>query len=204
MRDSILNFSLYQLGWFGCVLGAAAGLPEAGAALGWMLVLLHLALARSRGVEAALVAAASGLGLLLASFEQYRGLLDYAGRSASDWAPLWVVALWAQLGTTLRGSLSWLQSDARRAGLFGLLGGPLAFLAGERLGAVGWTSPRWVVAIWLAASWGLAVWALAHLARRLGRDRAAGYRMPFGRSEGRSSRCQIGAESGSERKARMP
>jgi hypothetical protein len=87
-----------------------------------------------------------------------------------------VLALWMQLGTTLRGCLAWLGDRPIRATLFGLVGGPLAFLGGERLGAATWGEPRWATALALAVAWGAATPLLFALADRLGRGRPAGYR----------------------------
>ena len=50
--------------------------------------------------------------------------------------PLWLLAMRAQFATTFRFSLRTVITRPIRAALFGAAGGPIAFLAGERLGAV--------------------------------------------------------------------
>jgi len=176
-RDRWINFALYQAGWLACVGGAARGAGDAGALLALALVGGHLLLARSRGPETLLVLACGAGGLLLDSAQATAGRIAFAGAAWPGVAPLWVVALWLQLGTTLRGCLAWLQGRPLLAALLGAAGGPLAFSAGERLGAAVWGEPRWLTAVSLAAVWGCAFPALVSLAARVGRNRPAGYRL---------------------------
>jgi hypothetical protein len=87
-----------------------------------------------------------------------------------------VVALWVQLGTTLRGCLAWLAPRPRLAALLGAVGGPLAFAGGERLGAAVWGEPRAATAAALAIAWATALPLLFRIARRLGDGHPTGYR----------------------------
>lgn len=54
------------------------------------------------------------------------------------WAlgPLWLMALWLSFATTIRHSLGWLTGRPVLQVLLGLVGGPLAYLGGESLGAL--------------------------------------------------------------------
>ncbi|MEO8274981.1 MAG: DUF2878 domain-containing protein [Thermoanaerobaculia bacterium] len=179
-----MNFALYEAGWFACVLGAARGFAFAGAAAALVLILLHFVLARSRRVELEIALFAGLCGLILDSIQGLTGRLHFAGTLPapaslpflSALAPLWVVVLWAQLGTSLRFSLRWLSERYLLAALFGMVGGPLAFLGGERLGAATWGSPRWATALTIAAVWGSATPLLVLFADRRGRGLASGYR----------------------------
>ncbi len=181
VNDRLGNLLLYQSGWFVCVLGAAWNQPDLGAGLGLALVVVHLLLSRAPMAELRLVSFAAALGWLLVSVEQANGWLSYAGAERQPWAPVWAMTLWAQFGMALRGCLGWLRKSPVLASLFGALGGPLAFLGGERLGAVMWGPARLETAAWLAASWALVVPALSALARRWGQQAPEGYRWPWGR-----------------------
>lgn len=65
------------------------------------------------------------------------GLFRYgSGNFLAGLAPYWILALWAQFATTLNLSLAWLKDRALLAATFGAVGGPLAFWAGQRLGAL--------------------------------------------------------------------
>jgi Protein of unknown function (DUF2878) len=172
----LLNYGAYQLGWLVAILGAAAGVGTAGASLAFALTAGHVVLARDRRGEAVLVLAALACGVVVESWQMasgtYRVLADAA---PGAWPPLWLLALWAQFATTFRFSLRRIMTNPRAALLFGALGGPIAFLAGERLGAVVLQVPLGPGLARLVAAWALALAALAWGARRLAAP-AAGYR----------------------------
>jgi len=90
---------------------------------------------------------------------------------------MWLLVMWAQFGSTLRFSFRWLSAHWFKAGAFGALGGPLAYLGGARLEAVHIGEPVALSLLGLAALWALAVPGLAILARAgLGRPGAGTYR----------------------------
>jgi hypothetical protein len=180
-KERILNLALYEAGWFACVLGAARGHGGAGAALAGCLLLIHLALTSDRSSEVKIAALCGALGFVLDSAQALTGRLSFTGpffASNSALAPVWVVMLWLQLGTTLRYSLAWLSHRYLLAAAFGAAGGPVAFLAGERLGAATWGEPRWLTGLSLAVVWGLATPLLVFVADRIGAGRPSGYRWP--------------------------
>ena len=51
-------------------------------------------------------------------------------------APYWIVAMWALFATTVNLSLRWLKGRLWLALILGAIGGPLAYFAGYRFGAV--------------------------------------------------------------------
>jgi len=71
--------------------------------------------------------------------------------------PPWLLALWAQLATTFRFSLRHVFARAAVAVPFGAVGGPIAFLAGERLGAVTLVPPLTAGLIRLSICWAVAL-----------------------------------------------
>lgn len=89
--------------------------------------------------------------------------------------PVWLPLMWAQFATTLHYSLGWLRASRLRAALFGALGGPLAFFAGHRLGAVQFAQPLWLTLLTLSVLWGIAVPLIARWARRQGDEANAGH-----------------------------
>lgn len=178
----LLNYAAYQLGWLAAILGAAAGYGTAGACLGFALTAAHVLLARDRRGELLLVVAALVCGVAVESWQiasgTYRVLADAA---PGGLPPLWLLALWAQFATTFRFSLRRIMTDPRAALVFGAVGGPVAFLAGERLGAVVLQVPLGPGLARLVMAWALALAALAVGARRLAAP-AGGYRSLSGRS----------------------
>jgi hypothetical protein len=167
-RSSLLNALLYQVGWFACVLGAAAGWGSLGASLAIALAVVHLWLAESPGKEWPLMLAATGVGIVVESIHAALGVLEFQGYEVGTIAPLWIVVLWLQFATTLHFSLGWLSQRYRLAFVFGLIGGPLAFLGGERLGAATLGEPRMLSIGIIGLVWALAMPILVRFADRLG------------------------------------
>lgn len=163
---AILNYAAYQIGWVAAVGGAAAGYGRAGGTLALLLTAGHVVLARHRRAELTLVASAAVTGALVETWQisagTYAALADLSPGGAP---PLWLLALWAQFATTFRMSLAVVMRRPGRAAVFGAVGGPVAFLAGERIGAAVLSPPLASTLLGLAAAWCLALVALAGLVR---------------------------------------
>jgi hypothetical protein len=133
----VINVVLYQLGWFACVLGAAHGLPWIGPLAAAAIIAWHLARAARARPELALVACAVLLGALFDTLLVQSGWVHFsAGALIAGTAPCWMMALWAIFATTLNVSLRSLRAHPVLALILGALGGPLAYFAGARLGAI--------------------------------------------------------------------
>ena len=156
----LVNIALFQLGWFACVLGAANGYAREGALAAALIVALHIARAAQPTREAMLALAAALLGLA------FESALVWAGWVRVEDGIYWLVALWALFATTLNESLRMLQTRPWIAALFGAVGGPLAYYAGARMGALDLVQPAAMLAA-LALGWAVATPALLSLARRL-------------------------------------
>jgi hypothetical protein len=133
----VLNILLFQLGWCACVLGAARGLAWAGALTALMIVAWHVARADAPRRELQLVIFVAVLGALFETLLVQSGWIRFgAGVLIEGAATYWMVALWALFATTLNVSLRSLRSRAWIAALLGAIGGPMAYYAGARLGAL--------------------------------------------------------------------
>lgn len=162
-----VNFFLFQAGWFACVLGAARGFPWHGALVALLIAAFIVFRSQRPRDELALVAAAAVAGFAFDSALALTGWVDFEGAvPAPLLAPVWMVALWALFATTLNVSLRWLREWPVLGMLFGAVGGPVAYYAGERLGALQFTAPLPGLAA-VAAGWALATPILFTLARRL-------------------------------------
>lgn len=158
---TFFNFAQAQAGWLVCVLSAAADRPWIGIAAALVLICVHLALNAERRTEVLLVLSAGCVGAATDTLLAQLGFLRFEGGIA----PLWMIALWMLFATTLRSSLAWLRAHFAIAAVAGALGGPAAYAAGVRLGALeihaAWTS---YVAIGIA--WALALPTLLFFAHR--------------------------------------
>jgi hypothetical protein len=161
-----VNFVAFQAGWFACVLGAAYGSPWLGPVVVGCILALHLAKARRPLPELWLVLAAMAVGLVLDSLLMATGWLRYSvGLLLPGLAPYWIVAMWALFATTLNVSMVWMKGQPALTVLMGAIGGPLSYLAGERLGAIELTAPAQALAT-LALAWAVAMPLLMRLAKR--------------------------------------
>ena len=181
LKSSLANAALYQIGWFACVIGAAWDRGTAGALLAVSLAGLHLVLAERPDREWPLMLLAAGLGLAIETVHLSLGVLEYRGHVPGTLAPLWIVALWLQFATVFHFCLSWLSRRYWLAAVTGLLGGPLAFVAGERLGAATFGEPRLLALVIVGLAWAWVLPLLVWLADRLGG--VGRYRLPYVRQE---------------------
>ncbi len=174
-----LNFALYYAGWFACILGPAWGYPWTGTAIAVALIACHLALARRRRDEIELMVWAMALGTVLDTVQIALGALRFPVGSVVAWLPPpWLIVLWAQFAATFHFSMGWLKGRPWTAAAFGAVGGPLAFLAGRRLGVVEFHPETWPSLLSLAVVWALALPLLLHLAaRQEGPDGVGQYRL---------------------------
>lgn len=162
----LINFLAFQFGWFACVLGAANGKPWLGPIAVLLAVLLHLWLTGRPRRELQLLISAMGLGLVLDSILVASGWVSYPNGSwLPGFAPYWIIAMWALFATTLNVSMKWMQGRPALAVLMGAVGGPLSYLAGQKLGAMSFNDSVLALAA-LAVAWSLAMPLLVGLAAR--------------------------------------
>ena len=137
MTSKIINFIFFQLVWFVCILGAAINQTHAAVAASLIVILFHLYLTKDKKTELKIVLIASIIGFLFDGFLLKNEMVLYANHGWSySITPLWIIVLWMGFAITLNSSLSWLKKKLNLSILFGAIGGPLAYLAGEKLGAV--------------------------------------------------------------------
>ena len=162
----VLNLLLYQAGWAACVLGAARGAPWLGVAAAVAIVSLHLANAREPRREARLIAGAVAAGAAFETLLVQAHLLRYPnGVLIEGTAPLWMLALWAMFATTLNVSLRSLRGRPWLAAILGAVGAPLAYYAGERMGALQLGDKYFALGM-IAVGWAWATPLLLAAARR--------------------------------------
>lgn len=170
---AIVNFALFQLAWFACVLGAAQGHPWVGPLVVALVAGYHLLRAPQAGPELALLGAAAGLGLVFDSVLVATGWLAYpSGQWHPLLAPYWIVAMWVAFATTLNLSLDWLKGRPALTIAFGAVGGPMAYLAGAALGGVSFVD-QVPALVMLAVGWALITPLLVALSARLNGCRPA-------------------------------
>jgi hypothetical protein len=137
MIGKILSFIFFQFSWFAAVLGGAHNLDFVGACPALALFAFHLTSNYRRWVSScATILAIVVLGIVIEVLLLKSGAITYRGSTASaSFPPLWILALWLAFATLPDGALSWLSGRTGFQVIFGALGGPLSYIAGEKLGA---------------------------------------------------------------------
>jgi hypothetical protein len=180
----LINFVLYQIGWFAIVVGVANGQPWLGTGVGLAAIGIHLSLAHGWVRHLSLVFASGAVGLTLDSLQLSLGVFRFPSGMIVPWlAPPWEVVLWMQFATLLPFCLRWLSGRYLLGSVLGFVGGPLAFFAGERLGAVAFLSPQLPHYAVLGAVWALAFPLLLWLSDTLVTRRGLGAQYRFTPSE---------------------
>ena len=133
----ILNFAAAQLGWLGSVVGGAQQMPWIGPLAAVIALTIHFYFAKRPVNEFILIMSCAAIGAVFDSLLVAAGWVQYYSGQFSDvMAPYWIITMWMLFATTLNVSLKWLRGKVRLAMIFGLIGGPLAYLGGEKLGGI--------------------------------------------------------------------
>ncbi len=161
-----INLLLYQILWFACLIGAGQGYPWLGVAVAVVVIAVQLAVTNDRRRDVTLIVASAVIGYVLDSALALTGMLRFPPHAQlAGPSPLWMVALWAGFATTLNGSLSLLRGRPIVAAVVGLVGGPLAYIAGEKLSAIEIGMPRGIALLAIAIEWAVALPILIQLNR---------------------------------------
>ena len=154
MIKKLVNFSLFQLGWFVCILGASWNQLHVALGLSSLILLVHLHITNYKNNDLKLLVFSGFIGFLFDGALQYTGMILY---NNPGWnfplTPLWIVMLWLLFSVTLNHSLAWLKNRTILSLLFGSIGGPLAYVAGDKLGAITISTPETIIA--LAVGWAI-------------------------------------------------
>ena len=149
----VINFIGFQLGWFACVLGGAAGKPLLAVCAVVFILVVHLYRSNNIFAELCIIFTAMAIGFVWESLVISTDWLTYPLSSeVSNYAPIWLVAMWALFASTMNVSMAWLKKRWLLASVMGAVFGPLAFVAGEKLGAVIFLE-RWYALLALALGW---------------------------------------------------
>ena len=170
MTQALVSFAAFQLCWFACVGGAARGIPWAGPLAVAAYAAVHLRTIPAGGQrtrQAWALGLAGALGYAADSALVLAGVLTFPPHAVFGWpSTAWMVALWVLQAATIRGVMSWMQGRFTLAAVVGATGGPLAYLAGERMGAAALGPSHAAALAVIAVEWAFAMPALVWLEQR--------------------------------------
>lgn len=133
----ITNLVLFKVGWISCVLLGASQYHLLGTGVVVVACAVAVFTAKQPMAVVKLIGAACLIGIVWETVLIANNLLEYRyGQILAPLAPHWIVAMWALFASTIDSSMAWLKKNLLLASVFGAIGGPMAFFAGQRLGAV--------------------------------------------------------------------
>ena len=132
--SKIMNALGYQAVWFATLLGASLGYFWLGFLSSMLFAAIMLGFGGKAKADIRIVTVGLVLGVAIDSLFAASGWIRYAMPwEFASMAPLWIIALWLSFSFTLNHSMEFLRHNYVAAGLFGLLGGPLAYWCADRL-----------------------------------------------------------------------
>lgn len=162
----VIYFVLGQLGWFACVLGAAAGRSWIGIGVCALLVTLHLLRVARPLEELKLLGAVMLIGGTWESVIVRFGFLTYPNSTLPEGlAPAWLFTLWVFFAAQFNTTYTWLKTRLVAAAVLGVTAGPLSFRAGAALGALHFAKPL-PAAVTLGLGWAVLLPVITVLSRR--------------------------------------
>ncbi|NCF25094.1 MAG: DUF2878 family protein [Gammaproteobacteria bacterium] len=172
----LINLTAFKLGWLSSVFGGAQQLPWLGPLVVFIAVAIHLARAERPGSELMLIASCGLIGAVFDSALVAAGWVTFPSGMFSDlMAPYWIVTMWMLFGTTINLSMRWMRGRPLLAAAFGFVGGPLAYIAGHKIGGIEFGDQTAAIAM-LAIGWAVIMPLLMHLGERLDGVSPDGYR----------------------------
>ena len=166
----IFNILGFKLSWWACVLGATSDLEYIGPLSMLLFLILHFYLNSPNNAEIKLVVIFAFVGTLIDTLMASSGMLSYNGLYGQDIiiAPLWITAMWCGFAAMVNHSMAWLKGRWVLSFLLGGILGPLAYSAGEKLGAIYFNDDLLDITIMLVFVWGVSIPLIYWVNDRLG------------------------------------
>lgn len=138
------NIISFYLTWLVCVFGAVGKLPEQYALfIGSVIVIAQLTpeiLSRSKKLllnRVKTIFIVTAIGVLVDSIPVIMGVVTFPKTTIYlGFYPVWLIILWVMFATSLWLSLKLIASRPLYAVIFGVVGGPLSYLAAQYYGAI--------------------------------------------------------------------
>ncbi|NVJ66789.1 MAG: DUF2878 domain-containing protein [Gammaproteobacteria bacterium] len=177
--NKTINFVLFQGIWFACVLGAANGTMISAFILFAALIYWQLCPSNRSLADIIFTLILLPTGLLIDSLWAWFQVVEYKESLPFNFlAPYWIGILWITFALSLNSSMKWVFDHPKLAIAFGALGGPLSYLAAERLGAIQIHNTKLALPL-LALSWGLVMGIILITSHLLSRNKPINKAGPY-------------------------
>jgi hypothetical protein len=135
----LLNFLIFQIGWFACVLGAAHHQDLWAVLATIVYLIIFITRCADPIFELKLITKVLIYGVSTDSLISYLGFMQLGDTWPTPYlSPIWMWALWALFASMLNSSLAWLRNRPILGAVLGGVFGPISYEAGIRLGAGTW------------------------------------------------------------------
>ncbi len=155
----IFNILGFKVSWWTCVYGATSDFVYIGPVFMLVFLIVHFYLNSPNPAEIKLVISFAIIGTLIDTMMAFSGLLSYNGLYGEGImvAPMWITAMWCGFAAMVNHSMAWLKGRWIQSFILGGILGPIAYKAGEGLGAINFNAGQLNVTIMLAIVWGLSM-----------------------------------------------
>ena len=163
----LINISAFKIGWLSSVIGGAQQMPWLGPAVVFAAIAIHLTRAQRPSSELMLIVSCGLIGTFFDSALVAAGWVTFPSGMFSDTlAPYWIITMWMLFATTINMSMRWMRGRPWLAAAFGLVGGPLAYYAGHRIGGIVFVNETAALAM-LAIGWAVMMPVLMRIGETL-------------------------------------
>lgn len=163
----VLNFILFQLGWFATIFLAAGGEVLLAVVVGIVFTIVHLMLVSERRTEMRLLLPAVPFGFVVDSVLASTGAVDYVGELGPGLCAPWILTLWLLFAATFRHSFRWILGRRIAPILLGAVTAPISYAGGARFGAVTMGEPFERSVLIIALVWAVAMFLAVKYADRV-------------------------------------
>jgi len=133
----ILNFILFQIGWFACVYLGANYRGELGALIMAVFTLGQVFVSRQRNLLLCYLVAVTVIGSVLDAGLNHIGIFEFLVPSKMPWSyPIWMSGLWLGFSLVIHRTLGWLSKRFFLSALFGFSGGAVSYYIGGNMGGI--------------------------------------------------------------------
>jgi len=168
---SIFTLVAFKLSWLCVVFGAVWSMEWLGL-LAVSAFTAYEVLVRERRALALPAIVVGLLGYAVDNVYVLTGLMQFSDPGVA-YAPYWMALLWVNFALIVEHGLSWLNERRLLAAGLGAVGGPMAYLAGVKLGLIVLVAPFALVIAVIALTWAIAMPLLLYFLGSDRRDREA-------------------------------
>ncbi|MFL0796389.1 MAG: DUF2878 domain-containing protein [Cellvibrionaceae bacterium] len=146
-KKLLINFSVFQSGWFVCVL--AGNIPAI--AFTVVALFIHHLTFYPTACHWRLISAFSAVGIFWDSLLVYWGVIQ----TNSNFLPIWLACLWVLFSTTLVHSFKFLHKRLVIGGALAALFAPLTYFTGTQLSTASLPAPLYQPILFIGFGWAL-------------------------------------------------